>query len=100
MPSIKKTSRAALKKLKQLAEKGHAKAQNKLGEMYGNGKRVPRDYKEAAKWYQLAGEQEFANAQFRLGLLYEKGKGIYPKTLSKFINDLVFLGKLVMGVCT
>jgi len=34
----KKDFKAALKKLKPLAEKGHAKAQNKLGEMYGNGK--------------------------------------------------------------
>ena len=73
---IKKDFKAALKKLKPLAEKGHAKAQYRLGLSYERGKGVSEDYKEAAKWYQLAGEQGFANAQFRLGLLYDKGRGV------------------------
>ena len=73
---IKKDFKAALKKLKPLAEKGHAKAQYRLGLSYERGKGVSEDYKEAAKWYQLAGEQGFANAQYRLGFLYEKGQGV------------------------
>ena len=63
----KKDFKAALKKLKPLAEKGHAKAQNKLGEMYGNGEGVSHDYKEAFKWYRLSAEQGFPQAQFNLG---------------------------------
>ena len=84
----KKDFKAALKKLKPLAEKGHAKAQYKLGEMYGYGIGVPQDYKEAAKWYQLAGEQGFANAQFRLGFLYENGKGV-PQDYKKAVKWLL-----------
>ena len=72
----KKDFKAALKKLKPLAEKGHAKAQNKLGVMYGKGQGVSQDFKEAFKWYQLAGEQGAANAQYRLGISYEKGQGV------------------------
>src|SRR6266478_2679092 len=33
------------------AEKGHAKAQHNLALMNEEGKGVPRDYSEAAKWY-------------------------------------------------
>ena len=55
-----KDFKAALKKFKPLAEKGYLKAQARLGWMYANGKGVPQDYKEAAKWYQLAGEQGLA----------------------------------------
>ena len=68
----KKDFKAALKKLKPLAEKGHAKAQYELGEMYRRGQGVLQDYKEAAKWYQLAGEQGLAQAQYELGEMYGK----------------------------
>jgi TPR repeat protein len=72
----RKDIKTALKKFKPLAEKGHLKAQTRLGWMYKNGKGVPQDYKEAAKWYQLAGEQGDSVSQIILGAMYEKGKGI------------------------
>ena len=72
----KKDFKAALKKLKPLAEKGHAKAQNKLGVMYVNGLEVTQDYKEAVKWYHLAAEQGFVFAQFNLGAMYAEGNGV------------------------
>lgn len=43
--------------LRLLAEQGCAGAQRDLGEMYEIGYGVPRDYKEAAKWYKKAAEQ-------------------------------------------
>ena len=46
---LKKDFKAALKKLKPLAEKRYAKAQNKLGVMYVSGQGVSQDYKEAFK---------------------------------------------------
>jgi len=37
---------------------------------------VSQDYKEAFKWYQLAGEQGLDVAQYKLGEMYGKGQGI------------------------
>ena len=41
---------------------------------YGHG--VPQDYAEAAKWFRLAAEQGYTDAQFFLGLVYQDGKGV------------------------
>ena len=37
---------------------------------------VKQDYKEAIVWYRKAAEHEQANAQYYLGLCYEKGQGV------------------------
>ena len=39
-------------------EQGEETAQNNLGVCYENGPGVPRDYEEAARWYEMAGEAE------------------------------------------
>jgi TPR repeat protein len=44
--------------------------------MYMNGNGVIQDYAEAVKWYRLAAEQGYANAQNNLGLMYEYGQGV------------------------
>lgn len=62
------------------AEKGDAGAQFSLGFMYSNGKGVPKDYTEAAKWFRKAAGQGEAQAQFNLGVMYAKGEGV-PKNL-------------------
>jgi len=36
---------------------------------------VPRDFNEAAKWYRMAAEQGHADAQYNLGVVYERGAG-------------------------
>ena len=41
---------------------------------YGFG--VPKDYAEAVKWFRLAAEQGYTDAQFFLGLVYQDGKGV------------------------
>ena len=87
----KKDFNAAFKKLKPLAEKGHAKAQKKLGEMYGNGKGVPQDYKEAFKWYRLAAEQGDHEAQFNLGRMYDN-VGV-PQDYKKAVKWLLKLAE-------
>ena len=51
-------------------------AQNSLGYMYSQGKGVPQDYKEAAKWYRKAAEQGLAIAQLNLGIRYAQGEGV------------------------
>ena len=58
------------------AEQGDAGAQFNLGSMYGLGRGVPLDAKEAFKWYRLAAEQGDADAQFNLGLMYKDGNGV------------------------
>ena len=66
----------ALKEWKPLAIKGHAKAQYKLGVMYGDGRGVAQDYKEEARLYGLAAAQGNADAQYSLGLMYANGQGV------------------------
>ena len=61
---------------KRLAEGGDKVAQNNLGRMYDNGEGVPRDYKEAVKWYTKAAEQRLVEANFNLGHMYYDGKGV------------------------
>ncbi|MCF6211378.1 MAG: sel1 repeat family protein [Gammaproteobacteria bacterium] len=60
------------------AERGDAKAQYQLGEIYRKGteKGVSRSFKEAAKWYGMAAEQGNAEAQYQLGEFYSKGRGV------------------------
>ncbi len=67
--------REALKWYLKAAEHGHARAQNKVGNLFNYGA-LPENYAEAAKWYRMAADQGSADAQESLGLLYEKGNGV------------------------
>lgn len=44
--------------------------------MYANGKGVPKDDAEAARWYRLAAEQGYSAAQTNVGVMYDSGKGV------------------------
>ena len=66
----------ALEQFKSLDRLGYAKAQNRLGEMYYDGRSVPKDYKEADKYYRKAATQNYAPAQFNLGYMYKHGNGV------------------------
>ena len=61
--------------LTPLAEKGNARAQNKLGRMYSLGQGVPKDSRAAAEWFLKAAEQGVAEAQGMLGYMYLVGEG-------------------------
>ena len=63
-------------KLLILAQKGEAKAQYHLGVLFNDGKGVPQDFTQAAKWYTQAASQGHTKAQLYLGLLYQKGQGV------------------------
>jgi TPR repeat protein len=43
--------------------------------MYFFGRGVDKDYQQAIAWYTKAAAQQFADAQFRLGFMNEKGLG-------------------------
>ena len=44
--------------------------------MYSEGRGVPQDYSEAARWYQMAAGRSNAEAQYNLGILYATGRGV------------------------
>ena len=62
--------------LRKKAEQGDADAQFNLGLRYVSGEGVPKNHKEAVKWYRLSAEQGFAKAQCNLGVCYAKGKDV------------------------
>jgi TPR repeat protein len=59
--------------LTKLAEQGDMKAQTDLGTVYVN-KKSP-DYTKAIYWYNKAAQQNYAPAQFNLGLIHAHGEG-------------------------
>ena len=66
----------ALRLLTPLAKQGLTKAQQKLGEMYYEGRGVARDYSQALAWFRTAADQGDANAPFYLGVMYHDGLGV------------------------
>jgi TPR repeat protein len=66
----------ALQLYRPLADKGDARAQNRLGVMYNIGQGVTEDYSTAMAWYRKAAEQGDADAQYGLGLMYMLGQGV------------------------
>lgn len=52
----------ALQWYRAAAEQGHAGAQMRLGDLYASGRGVPRDIREAARWYQMAKSQSDATS--------------------------------------
>ncbi len=66
-----------VKKLIQLANQGDVEAQYFLGVAYDLGvEGVPQDDVQAVKWYRLAADQGYAEAQSKLGLMYQRGQGV------------------------
>ncbi len=63
----------AARQMRPLAESGDAKAQFWLGRLYAGGHGVPKDHKEAMRWFERAGAQGHVMAQLSLGVMYEKG---------------------------
>ena len=61
--------------LRAAALKGDPRAAYEVGLRYAEGKGVPANYTEAAKWYERAARGDIVPAMFRLGTLHEKGLG-------------------------
>jgi|TARA_E500000178_G_scaffold40292_1_gene36191 TPR repeat protein len=66
----------ALAEWRPLAEAGDVNAQTMLGLVYAEGKGVPQEHAEAAKWFRRAATRGHAEAQFALGVLYGLGEGV------------------------
>ena len=67
---------AAVPKLKAAADKGHKKAQYRLGRCYDKGHGVEENDALAYKWYSKSAAQEYAKAQYAVGKCYKDGKGV------------------------
>ena len=61
---------------KKDAESGDAVAQYNLGRYYLTGTGVPKDEREAAKWFRMAANQGVARAQYKLGVMYFYAQGV------------------------
>jgi TPR repeat protein len=62
--------------LRDLAEKGQARAQVDLGLLYARGIGVEKDYATALQWLQRAAAQDTPRALFYMGVMYERGYGV------------------------
>ncbi len=60
--------------VQEWAKRGDAVAQFTLATMYCYGAGVPKNYREAAKWFSLAAEQGQIYAQHDLGFMYSYGE--------------------------
>ena len=66
----------ALPKLKAAADKGHKKAQYRMGRAFDKGNGVSEDNVRAFQWYLKAANQGHAKSQYQVGRCYKKGKGV------------------------
>lgn len=73
---------AAFPKLKAAAEKGHKKAQYRLGRCYDKGNGTAENDQLAVQWYEKSASQGYAKAQYQLGKCYKDGEGV-PKDKAK-----------------
>jgi localization factor PodJL len=62
--------------LRLAAASGEPAAEYEIAVRYAEGKGVPADLEQAARWFERAAKAGLAPAQFRLGSLYEKGQGV------------------------
>ena len=66
----------AYPKLRAAAEKGHKKAQYRVGRCYDKGHAVEEDDKQAFEWYLKSANQGFPKAQYQVGKSYKNGEGV------------------------
>jgi localization factor PodJL len=62
--------------LRASALAGDAAAAYEVAVRFADGRLVPANYEDAARWFERAAKKGLAPAQFRLGTLYEKGVGV------------------------
>jgi len=74
-----------LAELIRAAGAGDPSAQCSLGNRYYLGQGVPRNNKEAARWFRKAAEQGHASAQFNLGALFSNGQGVEEDYVQAYV---------------
>jgi Sel1 repeat-containing protein len=76
-------SRQSFEALRLSAQEGYPEAQNALANLYFQGIRVPRDYRESLKWYEKVSPQSDPEALQNMGYIYANGLGGVNKNLKK-----------------
>jgi len=69
-------------RLRHAASGGDAAAAYEVGTRFIEGRGVPANFEEAARWFERAAAKGLAPAQFRLASMLEKGQGV-PKDISR-----------------
>jgi hypothetical protein len=59
-----------------IAEGSDRNAQYNIARLYYQGKGVPQDFGEAARWFHKAANRDEPYAEFFLGMMYSSGKGV------------------------
>ena len=70
-----KNYQKAFPKLKAAADKGHKKAQYRVGRCYDKGYAVAKNDAVAVSWYRKSASQGYAKAQYQLAKCYLNGEG-------------------------
>jgi TPR repeat protein len=73
---VKANPAKAVSACRRLADQGRPWAEFQYGSMYYFGLGLPKDLKEAMKWYRRSAQQGEPQAQYNLGLMYYNGTGI------------------------
>ncbi len=72
-----KIDQRPLQEVKAKAKAGDAESQVQLGLRYDQGEGgVAKDLVEAAKWFRKSAEQNYAKAQYNLGVCYDNGQAV------------------------
>ncbi|MBE3039526.1 MAG: sel1 repeat family protein [Chloroflexi bacterium] len=71
--------------LRKKAEAGDGNAMTNLGVMYGDGRGVAKDEREAVSWYRKAAESGNAGAMHNLGLMYGQGRGLEKDEIEAYV---------------
>ena len=71
-------------KKKAAAEKGDARAQASLGQLYSLGIGVEKNFKEAVKWFQKAADQGNALGQYNIGWHHSLGQGVEKDNVTAY----------------
>ena len=53
--------------------------------MYANGEGVPENDVEAVRWYRLAADQGYVEAQYNLGNMYANGEGVPENYIAAYM---------------
>ncbi len=72
---VAKDEAQAMALYRKAAAAGHVRAMHNLGVLL-SAHASPQDYREAALWFSQAAEAGFADSQYNLALLYERGLGL------------------------
>ncbi len=78
-----------LDKIREKAEQGDAESQFQFGGMYALGEDVPKNDKEAVKWYLNAANQGHPKAQYNLAVMYSRGIGVVKDDIEAYAWALV-----------